>query len=752
MRAALVCGLAVLLAPAAVRAQAVAQRALLPVKVNEAARAEVLAILDGEDVFVPSSFAAEIGLPLQKATTREIDGESHVSLRSLAPDVTFAIDATDLLLSITADARLLRPQELALRRGVTIADRGGDPSLFLNYALTGRDLNSASAFAEVGASRAHRFLYSGLSSFRGRVTRGLTSANIDVPSKLRRYTAGDRVIGTDILGATTTIGGVTVSSEFALQPYLIRSPAVDVTGTATTPSTVEVYVNGQLTNRVAVGPGPFTLRDLPATGGLGSTRLVVRDVFGREVVQEGSFYYSTLALRRGLSEYTFSTGALRNDLTRSFDYDELAAYAHYRRGITDNVTVGGRTEVSEKVVSGGPRLTLATRFGDFDVSAAASSGDGASGSAGSVAYRLTAPRYSFGFSGVKRSDQYSTLSLLPQMDRVITDWSGFVAAHVAWFNVGLLANHGETRDGPSFQRISLQGSAPLGRWGNLFASIGQVKQDGETQPEVLVGLTVGLGRLTTADLQLQRVAGESGVRAEVRRVLGTSNGFGYAVQADTVTDSQFTSLQYQTSFGRYEVFTDPANPRNATASIAGGLVYVGGAMLATRPVHNSFALARVGVPNVRVFSSNQPIGRTNRRGELLITNLLPHYANELRIQDQDVPIDYDVAETTLTVVPPTRGGVVAAFRVRPLRSFTGRLQLMIVGEPFTPSLGLVEIETGSSVETLPLGHEGEFYSEQLSPGSYPAQLRIGRITCRFTLSIAPSEQPVTDLGVLSCVP
>jgi outer membrane usher protein len=740
-----------LLIPAG-HADVTADRALLPVKVNEIPRGEILAIIEGEDILIPRVFAEQLGVSLSRAATKEMEGEPYVSLRSLAPELTFNFDPNELILSLTIDPRLLGRQVLELRRGATGIDRGGDPSIFVNYALTGRDFHTANFFGEVGASRKNRFFITGLSARSGDFLRGLTSFNVDSPSRLRRFTAGDRVIGVDILGGTFTIGGVTVSREFTLQPYLIRSPSLDLTGTATTPSTVEVYVNGQLTNRISVGPGVFTLRDLPATGGLGSTRLVVRDVFGRESVQEGSFYYSTVALRKGLSEYTFSAGVLRNDLTRSFDYEKPAVYGQYRRGLTDVVTLGGRAEGSEDVVSGGPRATLATRFGDIDLSVAGSRAESLSGNGGSVAYRFNAPRYSFGVSTLRRSDHYATLSLTPQMDRVVSDWNAFAAATIGWFNIGILGTRSELRDAEPFQRIAIQGNAPVGRWGNLFASVGRVKQGQRTDPEILLGLTVGLGHNTTSDVQAQRSGGEEGVRAEIRRPLGTTNGFGYALQSDTVTDTHFSSVQYQTSFGRYELSADPERVRTGTASIAGGVVYIGGALLPTRPIQDSFALARVGVPNVRIFASNQEIGRTNGRGDLLIPNLLAHYANELRIEDKDIPMEYEVSGTNVTVVPPTRGGVLAAFPVRRLQSYTGKVRLMIIGEPFAPALGIVDVNAPGGTINLPLGHEGEFYAENISPGRYPAELRIGVVSCKFDLVIPTTETALTDLGVLSCVP
>ena len=54
----------------------------------------------------------------------------------------------------------------------------------------------------------------------------------------------------------------------------------------------------------------------------------------------------------------------------------------------------------------------------------------------------------------------------------------------------------------------------------------------------------------------------------------------------------------------------------ATVDVAGGIVAIGGSLVATRPVQDrGFALVRVpGVGGVRAYLSNQLVGRTDRRG------------------------------------------------------------------------------------------------------------------------------------------
>jgi outer membrane usher protein len=730
------------------------QRALLPVRVNETARGDILALVEGDDVFVPKTFLDPFRLPLEHATSKSVEGEVVISLRSLAPNLTFKIDPVDLVLAITVDPRFLGRETLSVQRQANVAlDRGGDPSLFFNYAVNGQKFDTPAVFTEFGASRANHFFYNGLSrSTTGQILRGLTYVNIDSPHNLRRWTGGDAFVGSDVLGGTLDIAGVTLSRQFSLQPYLIRSPALDLTGAATTPSTVEVYVNGQLTNRIQVAPGVFTLHDLPATGGVGDTRLVIRDAFGRETVQDTSFYYSTSILRKGFSDYVFSAGAIRNDFGRNFAFDGAGTLAQYRRGVTDRLTLGGRFEGGEHIVSGGSRATFATPIGDFDAGVGVSRDHDLSGHAESYSYRFNAPRLSFGLSAVNRSDDYATLSMHAANDRTIRDWNAFFASNLGLLSLGVVGSRNDTRSGVRFERLALQANAPIGRFGNVFASAGTVEQNNKREPEYRLGVTIALSHSTTADVLVQRSEGQDGVRAEIRKPLTLANGYGYTLQNDTISDVRLVSLQYQSSFGRYEIDADPRNSDLTSYSIAGGLVSIGRRVIASRAVQDSYALARVGVPGVRIFAGNQEVGRTTGGGDLLIPNLLPHYLNVLRIDDKDIPIDYEVAETEVTVVPPSRGGVIGRFPIRRLHSYTGTVRFMIIGEPFVPSLGQIEVRNGDQPLTLSLGRNGEFYVEDLTPGSYPARLLIGKVHCDFRLTIPTAEASTTDLGVISCAP
>ena len=92
-----------------------------------------------------------------------------------------------------------------------------------------------------------------------------------------------------------------------------------------------------------VPPGPFELNNIPVASGAGNAQIVVRDVFGRETTANQPYYYSTGVLERGLSEYVYSAGFVRDNFgSTSFDYGSPALLGFHRQGITDSLTAGGR--------------------------------------------------------------------------------------------------------------------------------------------------------------------------------------------------------------------------------------------------------------------------------------------------------------------------------------------------------------------------------------------------------------------------
>ncbi len=288
-------------------------RALLALRVNLSDQGEIRVLLREGDVLARMADLAQAGLQGVAGQREVVAGESYVSLASLAPALTYVLDEQTVTLHLTVSPALLPPTVLNLRTdrppGITYSQ---DTSAFLNYALNWSDFKRVDAFGEAGLSLAGTLLASSFSrTAEGAFIRGLTSLTLDERARLRRWVLGDHFASTGMLGGGAFLGGLSVSRECTLDPYLFRYPALGLSGALLTPSTVDLYVNGVLVRHEQLPPGPFALQNLPVVAGSGSTRLVIRDAFGREQEITTPYYFSTGLLAPGLSEYSYNLGFQR---------------------------------------------------------------------------------------------------------------------------------------------------------------------------------------------------------------------------------------------------------------------------------------------------------------------------------------------------------------------------------------------------------------------------------------------------------
>jgi outer membrane usher protein len=582
---------------------------------------------------------------------------------------------------------------------------------------------------------------------------------VDDRPRLRRWVVGDHVVTSDVLGGSLVLGGVSVSREFALDPYVARFPTVGLSGAALTPSTADVYVNGVLIRREDLPPGPFDLRNLPVPTGSASAKVVLRDAFGREREISSTFYIASTVLARGVQDYSYTLGFQRDNLgTESGDYGRLGFLGMHRLGVTDWLTPGLRLELGTELASGGPVLALRLPFGEVELAAAGSREKARLGTAASVAYLYSARPISFGLSLQARSDQYATLSLRAADDRPRLDTSGFVGTELgSRATVTVQYRRLDARDRGLEERVSTFWTVRLGPRTSLFLTGAHTREPGHAHGwEGSAGLTYAFGERTIASVSYERRGDQGTATAQIQQSLPLGTGWGYRLQASAGDDDFHQGnglLQYQGPWGRYEASYQRQDGHDGTSlSVAGGVVLIGGGVHLTRPVEDSFALIRVsGVEGVRGYLSNQEVGRTNARGELLVPNLLPYYGNRIGISDQDIPLDYTVGATERVVASPLRGGAVVAFPVKPIRAIIGRLLVERAGGVAPPAYGQLSVTADGEPFESPIGEEGEFYLDGLPPGRHPAVITHPTLGCRFTLEVPGEAPPILDVGAVTCV-
>jgi outer membrane usher protein len=754
-RVAAACLLLLVLPPMAALAQD--QRAVLELVVNGVRKGDALVLLRGSDAFVPVSRLAEAGLRDFGGMRLQTGSDEAVSLASLAPRVTFAVDERELTLSMTADPALL---------GATTADFGSgapagmvfrsDSSGFVNYALTWSDDATPDIFAESGARAGGALFYNTLSVAGGTTLRGVTNVTVDDRRRVRRWTFGDGFAQTGALGGDAWVAGISVAREFGIAPYFVRHPSLSLSTPIAVPSTVEVHVNGRLVSQQKVDPGRLDMRNLPLTVGRNDARVVVRDAFGASREISTSYYLTSSVLAPGVHDYQYSLGFNRQSVgAASWDYRSPVALARHRAGVTDALTLGGRLEAGAGLVSLGPSVNLRLPFGEFEGGAAMSAGREGTGGAALSAYTLAGSVVSAGVSALFATGSYATLNALPPASRPRIEASAFASVSPG-SRLSVTAQHTRAtlHGGAGRMRSALLATTQFARDAQITVSAAATRDETGRGHEVFAGVTLLFGRASASVAAARGPAGASLV-VDAQEPLPVGTGYGFNVRAETGALDTFSgAARFQNRHGRYEVRRDVFGGQGVTtASITGAVVAIGGGVYTSRPVQDSFALLRVpGVSGVRAFASHQQVGRTNDNGDLLVPELQAYYGNILNIADSDIPLAYSIDEVSMTLAPPHRGGALAVFSVQMIRRITGTVRFVSGGEQRIPEYGDMTVVLEGEPIVSPIGSTGGFYFENLPPGRHRATVEDARARCEVTLDVPAATEPVVDLGMLQCAP
>jgi outer membrane usher protein len=735
------------------------QRAPLSLSVNEADRGEVLAVVRSADVLVEAAALERAGLRNFDGRRETLDGRMFVSLASLSPGIRYELDERTLTLRLTATNTFLGNVVLDLSVARPALEYARTTSAFLNYGASWNGKAGATAALDAGFSVGPAVAQATMSWDESLgFVRTLTNVVIDDRIRLRRWTIGDSLVGAQAFGSGLLIGGFRVSREYGLDPYFVQFPTLGLSGTALTPSTVEVYVNDRLVSREQVAPGTFNLEHVPMPTGNNSTRVVVRDAFGREQQMSAPYYLTTTALARGQQDYDYAVGYPRvGSHSATWSYGGLSALARHRYGFNDRLTAGFVAEADDRTQSAGPTMNLRLPVGELALAASASRSDGATGGSAAVSYAYVGRPVNVSATLRTMTADYSTLTIGRDLDRARIEASGMIGTQISRrISLSLQEAVSSPYNRPLSSRTSLIGSVSLGRRTTAFFDVSTARENGRYETGVYGGFSITLAPLTNASVTVRNGPEGSGVSADVQRSLPIGTGIGYRARVASGGSGGGQAegmVEAQLPFGHFEVGQDALNGQTATHAIAnGGLVFIGGGVHPTRTVNDSFALVRVPtVGGVRTYLNNQETGRTDRRGNVLVPNLLPYYANRLSIADQDVPIDHSVDQVERDVAPPYRGGALVVFRAGLRQSLTGTITLLFGGQTIVPVFGDLTVSAAGRSFSSPIGRDGEFDLENVPAGRHQATVIFKNLTCQFALEVPTSASPLLRLGTLQCV-
>ncbi|WP_425452655.1 fimbria/pilus outer membrane usher protein [Edaphovirga cremea] len=610
---------------------------------------------------------------------------------------------------------------------------------------------------------------------------------------MMRYTAGDLITGSLPWSSSVRVGGIQLSRNFATRPDLITYPLPQFVGQAAVPSTVDLYINSFKTSSNNVNPGPFTLDSIPFINGSGQATVVTTDALGRQVSTTVPFYVASELLRPGLTDYSVSIGALRQDYgISSANYGQLAGSGIIRHGITDWLTLEGRAEGAPSLAVTGAGVGL--RLGEYGVLNAALSGSysqddafdastslmktynpadpfgsatppepldnnvppkGGNGDQTATGYTYSNRLFSISAQRILRSDDYADLSNYKTNYR-LSRRSDQLTGSVGLGDYGTLGSgYFDVRDGVGTrtQLINLTYSKSL--WRNISFYAAMNREIGGDGYSAQLMLSIPFANWGTTSLSASQDTDNNWTqRATYSRAAPTDGGLGwnlaYADGRDPGSEYQQADViwrapAFETRGGVY------GGQGNYTrwGELTGSLVVMDSHLYATNQVNDAFALISTnGYADIPVSYENQLIGKTDSRGYLLVPTVTSYYHAKFEIDPLNLPADVNTPTVERTLAIRQNSGLLVEFPVKQLSSAT----VILVDGQGTPLPKGSPVTVNSSDQTSYVGWDGIAWLEQVSKENRLTVTRAddgSRCHAQFVLAHPQGRQ---NVGPLVCVP
>lgn len=689
-----------------------------------------------------------------------VDGEDYypITLFHLA---SYRIDSATQTLYIEAEPDAFESTHVDASAIQLQRPTPASPGVFLNYDLytqhDDRESQEGGLF-QIGAFNRYGVgIADWLSRYGGEdagTVRLDTMWRSDFPLRMTSLTVGDFISRPGNWGAAARMGGIQYGTNFATQPRFVTTPFYTIEGQAALPSVVDVYVNNVLASRSEVQPGPFAIGNLPVLNGSGEISTVVTDLLGRQKVITQPFFSSTSLLREGLSDFSFELGGLRQNYgVRSTDYGPAALVGTWRHGLSNRLTAEIHGEIEEERAAAGlSSAWLFNPLGIFSGSLAMSRNpdiESEQGTLAALGFERLTPGLSVAASTQWATSGFTQLGYSLEVRRLhrqthLTISQGFGLA-------GTLAASFVSQkyfDTESTRIAQLSYNLGLRRWGYVSATALQtISPTHNTQAGLF--WTIPLGTRTSASLSAQSDRQSSDPTqwtASVQQNLPAGEGWGYFARASQ-NGNGYLQGQYQGRVGTYTAQVQWLNGESSSRlEAAGGMGWLGGHPFLSRTMRDSFALVEVpGIEDVQIYAENQPIGRTNSHGQLIIPQLLSYVRSTISVEQGDLPLDARIEALSLPLAPPYRSGVILQFPIQVARSATFGL---ILNDGSAVPAG-AQMRLFGRMEGFPVGMQGRAYLSDLSDRN-EVHVKWPGGECRFVLEVLPSEDPLPDLGIQVC--
>lgn len=576
----------------------------------------------------------------------------------------------------------------------------------------------------------------------------LTQHDPDQRTTLR---IGDAITRTGLTGRSVYFGGVQWGTDHGLAPGYSTLPRPTIAGTATTPSTVDLFVNDVLRQTSNVPSGPFSIQTPALFSPDGQLRVVVKDLLGRETVITQPFFHSATQLDEGLQDWSVAVGAVRRRLgLKSNDYGERFAAGLLRQGLTQTLTAelqghwsGQSQGLGFGTLHSWPSHALALKAG-WSLS---QQRNRAHGSAWLLGLEWRQGAHSANLQLTRRDPTY--LALGDQTGQALSQ---------GLLNYTLTSGNG-TSLGLAWARLLPTAQQALT---TISATLGQRLAGGA---QLLVSASHARGQISATQLTFAFQMPVPGQYAQTLHLArrdrqvdaylsangAVNNTTAWRLQAGRQSDQQHLNAGLSSASEKAAWSADlnaAATARALQLRWQGGFMAIGGHVVATRRVDGSFALVEVpGLEGVKVGAFGNHEATTDGSGLALLTNLTPHVSTPIGLDPESVPLGTDIASLEQVAVPRWNSGIKLKFPVRTGRAALVRL-ISMNGLPIPPGS---ELTLDDEPLRFIVGARGKAFITGLS-SQHRLRVKGEGVNCSAQLTMpAGSPHEVEQIGPLTCM-
>lgn len=617
-----------------------------------------------------------------------------------------------------------------------------------------------------------------LESYEHPLQRGDVRLVYDNPKDLLRYSAGDLQYPVEGYQTTFNMGGIGVSRDFSLQPYINAYPVSQFEFYLDTPATVDVWVNETLTGSLHLASGTHDIRDFPFSNGQNDVRIVITDIYNRIQVLRFSFIQDTSLLASGLSQFSYNAGLRSTFKDNSYRYatDEPALSLFYRKGYSDVFTMGGYLQGIPDQGLAGFEGVYAVPLGEFTFDTALSAvKDENQGLASKftfthkpnpnhtgsdVSWQLGIEYLGHGFTRITDTCPNDTASLNLSSYMIIPLGSGFSS--------GIGAGYTFAWGDDASNQYTLSGSLNKTWFKNLNSNLTvQYKRDrdGKINTDVFFGLVWMFSNQSLA------VGMASGGRHNMQWDYNQSSSVPEKVYATASENHDSSQDQYEAKLGyvgnrgivelsqTYEDLHYQENryhTNQTDITLQSALVYVDGNWALSRPVSQGFVLVK-GIKNLQDSeiavnpSSDGYQAVSGRYDPAVLPSLTPYNVKKVEVQPLDPPPGYLVEKPFFTLFPTYKCGYALYVGSDSMVVVIGSLVVGTSGEPFGHQS--IEIVSLNDPKAEPLqtftNRKGQFQLLGLKPGNYEIRPDESSGMGTVTFQIPEGTEGIYRIGSLA---